>query len=326
MIQVRAFFKLVRWPNLLIIAVTQYVIRYCIILPMLKINGFALQFSSFDFFCLVLSTISIAAAGYVINDYFDTKTDSINRPHKIIVGKYISRRAAILIHTVLNVLGVFLGFYISFRIHHIVLGIVFPLIAGILWFYSTTYKRNFLIGNFIVAFLTACVPLLVAVYDIPPINRAYSQILLQSGSNLNYIFNWALVFSYFAFLLNLNREIIKDVEDFEGDQAFGRNTLPIVLGIKWTKVIITLLNAVIIFSLFFFYWKYLKIKFDGTVDFISLFYFMFLLVFPLLIVTYKILTAKGKSDYHAGNIITKFVMLFGLLYAVVADLIISYSI
>jgi len=111
------FIKLIRIQNLIIIATTQYLMRYAIIEPILKINKFELQFSDLNFFILVFSTVLLSAAGYVINDYFDTKTDTINRPNNVIVGRKISRRTAMSIHISFNIIGIIAGFYISYKIY-----------------------------------------------------------------------------------------------------------------------------------------------------------------------------------------------------------------
>src|SRR6056297_1295618 len=99
-----AYLKLVRYPNLIIIILTQYLMRWGIIEPMLEVNGFELQLDSFQFFLMVLSTVSLTAAGYVINDYFDTHTDLLNKPRQVLVGTLIHRRAAMFFHIVLNVI------------------------------------------------------------------------------------------------------------------------------------------------------------------------------------------------------------------------------
>ena len=166
------YLKLIRYQNLLIIAVTQYLMRWSIIYPILKVNNFHLQFSEFNFFLLVLSTIFLAAAGYVINDYFDRKTDLLNRPDTVIVGTVIKRRVAMILHIVINIIGIGLGFYILLSIGIYKLGFIYIIIAGILWYYSTSYKRHFLIGNIIVALLTALVPLMVVLYEIPLLNKS----------------------------------------------------------------------------------------------------------------------------------------------------------
>ena len=226
---------------MLIIAATQYLMRYCVVWPIIRVNEFELQLDNLHFFLLVLSSMLITAAGYVINDYFDTKTDMLNRPKTVLVGRKISRRTAMFIHVVLNVIGVGLGIYLSVKIGILALGVAYILASGILWFYSTTYKRQFLIGNLIVSIFTGIVPFVVVLFEVPLLNEAYRDILLAYGINFNGLFAWVGGFAFFAFLSNLVREIIKDVEDFEGDLAFGRNTLPVVLGIKITKLIVILL-------------------------------------------------------------------------------------
>ena len=310
------YLKLVRFPNLVIVAATQYFIRWLVIFPMININHLEFQFSSLDFFLLVLATVCITAAGYVINDYFDTKTDILNRPEKVIVGKTISRRHAIALHSTLSIVGVLLGFYVSYRIELPVLGVIFLMASGILWFYSTTYKRQFLVGNFIVAIMTALVPFIVVIYEIPPLNKEYGEILLRQHVNFNYIIAWVGGFSLFAFLLTLIREIVKDAEDFEGDKAFGRNTLPIVMGIKFTKTVTYVLVAVTIAGLGLIYIIFLK-------DLISIVYLILTVILPLLYSTLLIRKAETPIDYHKISTILKFIMLFGVLYALVINFIIN---
>ena len=154
-----ALLRLIRYRNLIIIALTQYMMRYFVIWPILKVNGFELQMDRWHFLLLVLSALLITAAGYVINDYFDTRTDMLNRPETVVVGRSVSRRSAMLLHIILNIAGVGLGIYLSLYIGILSLGVAYLLAAGLLWFYSTTYKRQFLIGNLIVAVFTAMVPL-----------------------------------------------------------------------------------------------------------------------------------------------------------------------
>lgn len=312
------FFRLIRFQNLLIIVFTQYFMRWSIIKPILNINNFKLQFSEINFFFLVLSTVFITAAGYVINDYFDTKTDLMNRPGTVIVGRFIKRRVAMLLHIIFNISGISLGIYISFRINLPFIGFVFVLVPGLLWFYSTTYKQQFLIGNVIVAFLTALVPFIVVVFEIPLLNKAYGEIMLQSISNFNNILAWVSGFSFFAFITTLIREIIKDIEDFEGDNTFGRNTMPIIIGVSYTKVVVVFLCSLIVIALLFIFLSYLN-------DTITLIYFIFTMLIPFSLIIFKIIQAKEKKDYHIASSLSKFIMLAGIMYALVANYIISQN-
>ncbi len=306
-----AFLKLIRIQNLLIVAATQYLMRFAIIEPILGVNNFELQMSEFDFLILVLSTVFLTAAGYVINDYFDTRTDSMNRPEEVVVGKSIERRTAMTLHVVLNILGIIGGFYVSYKIGLYQLGVIFIIVSGLLWYYSTTYKRQFLIGNLLVAMLTALVPLMTILYEMPLLNKAYKDILLANHANFNHIFFWVAGFSFFAFMTTLAREIIKDTEDFEGDSAYGRNTVPIILGIRWTKVIIISLLVITLIALIIVYFKYL-------VGLPTLLYGTLTVLIPLLIEIYLIFKADDKNDYRFASNLLKFIMLAGILYSIVA--------
>ncbi len=302
------FLKLIRVQNLFIVAFTQILMRYAVINPILKVNDFTLQFSDFNFFLLVLATLSLTAAGYVINDYFDTKTDLVNNPNKVIVGRNISRRATMTIHLVLNIIGVLLGFYISFYIGLYQLGFIFLLVTGILWYYSTTYKRQFLIGNIIVALLTAIVPLMVVLYEIPVLNKTYREFLINNKLDFNNIFAWVAGFSFFAFISTLSREIIKDIEDFEGDTAYGRNTLPIIMGVKWSKIIVISLNVILIVSIIFVYFRYLT-------DTLTLWYFIIGVIIPSIILIITILKSSIKKHYTLASNLSKIIMLIGISYS-----------
>ncbi len=307
-----AFLKLIRIQNLLIVAATQYLMRFAIISPILKVNNFSLQMSEFDFFILVLSTVFLTAAGYVINDYFDTRTDSMNRPEEVVVGKSIERRTAMTLHVVLNILGIIGGFYVSYKIGLYQLGIIFIIVSGLLWYYSTSYKRQFLIGNLLVALLTALVPLMAILYEMPLLNKTYKEILIANHANFNHIFFWVSGFSFFAFITTLAREIIKDTEDFEGDSAYGRNTIPIILGIRWTKIIVSSLLIITISALITVYFKYL----EGSVA--TLLYGLLTLIIPITIEIYLIIKADDKEDYRFASNLLKFIMLAGILYSIVA--------
>lgn len=305
------FLRLIRYKNLLIIAATQYLMRWCIIYPIIKINEFELQFSGLNFFFLVLSTISITAAGYIINDYFDRKTDVVNRPDTVIVGTKIRRRVAMILHVIFNITGIGLGFYISYAIGLWELGFIFFLITGILWYYSTTYKRQFLVGNLVVSILTAMVPFMVALFEVPLLNTIYREYLLAYNINFNNVLGWVGGFAFFAFLTTLIREILKDIEDYEGDEAFGRNTMPILIGILSTKIVTISLIFITILALVYAHVVYVN-------DTVTLIYFLAALILPLLFLVYKIIRAKEKKEYRFTSNLSKVIMLSGLIYALVA--------
>lgn len=313
---VASVLRIVRLKNLAIVAITLYLMRFCIVQPLLVRKGMDLQLSELLFLFLVLSTVLITAAGYVINDYFDTKTDLVNRPQTVVVGRTISRRVAISLHWLLNVVGVFFGVIVSFGVGKPFLSVVFLLIPGMLWFYSTTYKRQFLIGNIIVAGFTALIPLMVLIFELPKLYEEYWQVMIFTPSSFNDIIYWVGGYALFAFLLNLFREIVKDIEDFEGDIEFGRNTLPVVLGIKTTRMVASSILLFTILMLTYLFGAYLNFLPSGSFDYFSFFYLLVGLIIPIFIMMVKLLTAQGKNDYHTVSRFAKLVMLIGILYSV----------
>jgi 4-hydroxybenzoate polyprenyltransferase len=324
----KAFLNLIRWPNLLIVVLTMVLMRYAVLEPLIgKIgvilnNGtgeeipMVLQFPWYDFVLLVVATVFITAGGYVINDYFDIKTDLINKG-SVIVGTKISRRQAMMWHNVFNIIGVSAGFYISFKAGYIWLGILFLAVSGLLYFYSASYKRQFLIGNIIVAILTALVPMLVAFYEWPALYKYYT-INARSLPAIDLIFYWVGGFAFFAFLTTLTREIIKDIEDFEGDAAFGRNTLPVVVGVLSAKIISISLILITV-ALLYLTW-YFFINDNITVAYLSI-----AIVLPMLIVIYKVVSGKSRKQLHGASRLMKIVMLTGILYSVVVKAILTWN-
>jgi 4-hydroxybenzoate polyprenyltransferase len=276
----------------------------------------SLQFPWYDFVLLVAATVFITAGGYVINDYFDIKTDLINKG-KVIVGTKIPRRKAMMWHSVFNIAGVAAGFYISYKAGYIWLGSLFLVVSGLLYFYSASYKRQFLIGNIIVALLTATVPMLVVFYEWPALYKYYTLNAIRLP-HINFIMYWVGGFALFAFLTNLIREIIKDIEDFEGDIAYGRNTVPVILGVLSTKIVSIFLISVTILLLFL-TWHYFV---NDTITFI---YLTAAVVLPLIYVIYMLIISKEKKQLHSASRIMKIVMLTGVLYSVVVKVIITWN-
>jgi 4-hydroxybenzoate polyprenyltransferase len=325
---IKAFFNLIRWQNLLIVVLTMVLMRYAILGPIIGKIGVSLinaagrevpmvlQFSLIDFILLVAATVFLTAGGYVINDYFDVKTDLINKG-KVIVGTRIPRRHAMMWHNLFNMAGVAIGFYISGKAGYFWLGIMFLIVSGLLYFYSASYKRQFLIGNLVVALLVAMVPLLVVIYEWPALYRFYS-LNAVSLPDFNFIFYWVGGFAVFAFLTTLAREIIKDIEDFEGDIAFGRNTVPVVTGVISARIISVSLVILTIVLLYLTWYLFIN-------DIITLVYLSVAIVMPLAYVIYKVISSVDKKQLHRASSIMKVVMLTGILYSVVVKVIITWN-
>jgi len=268
----------------------------------MKLEQINPSLSNIDFALLVLSTIFIAAAGYAINDYFDIRIDRINKPKKIIVGKYISRRHAILVHTIFNITAVVIGIYVSYKVGSIKLAAFNIVMCLLLWFYSVKYKAYFLIGNIIVSISSAMTIFVVWLFEIYAIKS--SEQILMNGKLLNFF-----LFSYviFAFIVTFIREMVKDVEDIEGDKKYRCNTLPIVLGVCKTKYILLILVAlsIIVLSYFSFlsYFNQLKLVF---------WYINITLIVSLIYAAYIIYISKNKDDFSFISGLLKVIMFFGI--------------
>jgi 4-hydroxybenzoate polyprenyltransferase len=269
---IESLLKLTRFGNLVIIGITQYFTA-----------AFLVDKTALDdarLFLLSVSTVLIAAAGYIINDYYDVKIDYINKPERVVIGKNIPRRYAILFHVVLSGTGIVIGLFLSWRIAALNVLSVF-----LLWLYSNNLKRLPFIGNFSVAFLTG---MSVWIVDL----------LYRHGSAL------IVIYASFAFFMTLVREIIKDMEDLKGDNTFGCRTLPIVWGLRRTKFFIYFILAVFALTV---------ILINQFYKALPLAYFLIFLFIPLLILLYRLIRADTTRDFAALSTFCKIIMLLGIL-------------
>lgn len=322
-----AFIKLIRLPNLLIIAFTQYAIRFAVVGSFLGISGFELLMSELDFFLLSLSTVMIAAGGYIINDYFDTKVDRVNRPTKIIVGKYIKRRFCMGAHIVINAIAFAIAVYVAYKMGNIKLALIQFFSIGALWYYSVYFKRQVLIGNVVVAILAALVPFVAGYYElalqqtnaVETVNltmfyveqgTAFDDVMMLFQQILKNIMQWVIGYSLFAFLSTIIREIIKDIEDYEGDKKYGSNTLPVVYGKKMAKYAAQVVAVLMMMILGFL--QYQQIQSNDTTSFM---YFLFAIQIPLGYIVFQLSKAQEKKDYSKLSNYTKLVMLSGIVYS-----------
>lgn len=285
-------------------------LRFFIMQPLLESNGFSLQMSNFLFFLLVFSTVLLAAAGYIINDVYDIDTDKINRPDKVIVGKSISIRAAENLYLILNTVAVGIGIYISFVIGLRFISLAFLLVAGLLYFYSTVYKSQFLLGNLIVAFFAALVPLMVMLFE-GALLKVKFKFFEGSLSYYNYLIGWIGFYATFAFLISFAREIIKDMQDIKGDAQLGQKTLPVTFGLKVSKYIVLIILTLTSIIVFYILVCYLH-------DPVSLAYIVPLVLSPILYTGWVIFKASEKKDFERASTLCKLIMLTGIMYTLLA--------
>ncbi|MCX7985903.1 MAG: geranylgeranylglycerol-phosphate geranylgeranyltransferase [Bacteroidales bacterium] len=314
----KAVFQLVRWPNLIIIAYCMYVLRYSLLIPLLQLRGVDPVLPHLYFMLIVIACILTAAAGYIINDIYDRAIDKINKPERVIIGERISVRQAENLYIAFNVIAIAIGVYISYKTNLRSLSLLFPLVAGILYFYSTTYKTILLFGNILIAAMSALIPFTVILFELPLLHQKYQSFLGSSGFNFNLVIFTFVAYSVFAFIISLFREVIKDIEDFEGDKAFGKNTLPVAYGTPLSKIFAIILIIILIIAIGFIAFKYL---FDP----ISLTYLIGFLIAPLVYITLLLVKAGTPSNFAFISQVSKIVMLLGITYAfVLGNFILKY--
>jgi 4-hydroxybenzoate polyprenyltransferase len=299
------FLRLIRPVNLFIIILTMYGTVYYVQRTSL-FYGYSISW--IDFILLVFSTCLIAAGGNIINDYFDVKADRINKPEKLIITKHIKRRWAIVSHWSFNGIAFLIGIYLSIKYNSLSFVFVHLISINLLWFYSMYFKRKVLIGNIMIAFLTALVPILALLFMIYSPNDS-NQLADPSAFGWIMDYDFALIqfITFFAFVQNLAREILKDIQDIEGDKLIYVKSLPMVIGIKKTMAITFLLLSFLpVFLLFlFFSQEYL------TTSFISNNWTFLLAGAINLIILLLIILGKGNFKFYDRLI--KISMLLGIL-------------
>lgn len=303
-----AFFKLIRIENLLIIIITQWCIKYLVFAP---INDFS-KFTPALFTISLLSTLLIAAAGYIINDYFDVKTDKINRPETVVIDVVIKRRWAMILHIIFNGIALILGLYLAIKCHSLKL-LMFQLISILLlWFYSTHFKKQLLVGNIVVSLLTATIPLMPMVYEYYLAGGIDSLSSFLIGDFLKILVIIVLGYSAFAFLTSFAREVIKDMEDYKGDIQTGCKTMPIVWGIITSKVVTFFVIVITIGLLLLAGLKFYKEK-----QFMAVYYILGVVILPLTILLFQTIRAKTSKDFKMASLLLKFTMLFGIAFTII---------
>ncbi|WP_147202486.1 geranylgeranylglycerol-phosphate geranylgeranyltransferase [Segetibacter aerophilus] len=298
-----AFLRLVRWPNLLFFALTQILFVYCIIHPIMFAGGAVPNIKGVYCLLLVLSYVLIYAEGYVINDYFDLNIDQINKPDKVVVEKIISRRWVIFWHVILSVFGVALGFYIDWKTDVRFLGLLNMGIVGLLFVYSISLKKKLLVGNILVSVLTAWAILVITFCETSNLLH-----LDVSGSYTQKITRISFLYTAFAFVISLIREVVKDMEDVDGDRRYGCNTMPIAWGIQSTKVFVSVWLVVLIAMLLVVQFYVLILNWWWSAA-----YSLVLIIVPLIYIFKLLVSAKTSKDYHHLSTLIKMVMFAGIL-------------
>lgn len=283
------------------IALVQLLIKYALFEPFLKNTELTITLNGFGFGLLVLSTLCIAAAGNIINDIYDIETDLVNRPSKVIVGKSMSEKTAYTLFISLNSVGVLIGFYLSNLVGRSGFFAIFVMISALLYVYASYLKQSILLGNIVVSVLVSLSILIVGLFELIPVITAQNQ-----TTQLTF-FKILLDYALFAFSINLIREMVKDLEDIDGDYKSGLKTLPIVFGRGRASKAVFALTLLPLFGSIYYVVTYL-FKFEVIIA-----YFVILIIAPLIYIAVKSYNAKTKKHYrHISNML-KLVMLLGML-------------
>lgn len=305
-VRLKSIFLLSRPLNLFIVAVTMYIIRYVILADILEKSGVGrLLLNDLHFSMLVLSALLITAGGNIINDYFDVKVDKINKPEKVIVGKSVNRKVAILMHQGMNGIAFALLIWISYQNSFWQLLLLPSAIMLLLWWYSPVFKKRPLIGNILVAFCTAAVPVFAALTDLQLLRTTLSNSWWNGMTVYSYAWLWVLAISGFAFVLTMIREAVKDAQDEPGDRTEHYQTLPIVWGIQRTKRYV--MSWIVVF--------FLMVALCATriVTLTDMIWLMASLVFPMLLAMYFVVRARAAQDFSSVSRWIKIVMIGGLV-------------
>ena len=301
-----ALLKLIRLPNLFFIALTQVLFYYAVVLPVLGQVGQQPELNEFHLYLLVTASVLIAAAGYIINDYFDINIDEVNKPNKNVVDQVISRRWAMLLHFIFSGIGLLISFYLSWKTHHWYIVITNFICIGLLFGYSVSLKRKLLSGNILISLLTAWVILILTTSEAFYLYFTNTdQLVLDAHSKIIRIGN---LYAGFAFVSSLIREAIKDMEDREGDARYGCRTMPIVWGLNTAKVYVAVWLVVLIAILVIVQFYVLQFRWWMPVT-----YSIVLIIAPLVYIFYKLFSANSQADFHHLSGWIKAVMLTGIL-------------
>ncbi|MFD2550695.1 geranylgeranylglycerol-phosphate geranylgeranyltransferase [Bizionia sediminis] len=290
------FLRLVRWKNLLLIAFVQLLIKYALLEPF----GVAITLNGFGFSILVVATLCLAAAGNIINDIFDQDTDSINKPNRLLIGKFISEKSAYSLFIAFNVIGVLLGFYLAHLVGKPGFFAVFVCVSALLYIYASYLKQLPVVGNLVISVLVALSLLIVGLFELLPAITAYNQ-----QTQLTY-FKIIADYALFAFFINLIRELVKDLEDIPGDYKSGMRTLPIILGRTRATNIALALSTILLAAVVHYLITYMYENLWLVV------YFLMAVVAPLLYIVLRLFYAKLVTDYKQISTILKLIMLTGM--------------
>lgn len=313
-----AFFRLIRFFNLVMIGLIVFLVRYCLVHPLSLLTEIPNCLADFQWLLLGAASVFLAASGNVINDIMDQDIDSVNKPDKQVVGKIISESKAWNIYYVFSALGIGAGVWLANSMNSEYYGAVFPMIAAMLWFYSTNFKTKPVIGNVIIASLGALLLMMPHFMEWRcQLSDEAVMAAVQHGAKMTYPWQaFIMAFAGFSFITTLIREMIKDIQDMKGDESEGANTLPIMLGFRPAKWMAIFLSIGLIAAVAYF----MNLRLGAGDDY-TFYYLAIAVQLPILALMLLLFTAKEPKDMAAPSGLIKGIMLMGML----SMLVLRYS-
>jgi len=300
-----AILRLIRFPNLIIVVLTQYLLQYCVLIPTLEKAKLSPILDHFHFGLLVLSTLMIAAGGYIINDIVDYKIDLINKPDRVIINKNISIKPARILYHSNNLIGLLISLYLAYHVDNIALISLYIVAVFLMYLYSISLKSKALLGNIVVGLFCAFVAGIVLFAE----RAAYADFTTNLGSYQNELTLLFGGYMLFAFLTTMFREIVKDIEDVKGDTAQDCQTLPIVSSIGFAKKVAAFFGVLVLA-----FTSYIGQLVYPHLNTIHLIYILIGIIFPTIASLYLLGKAQSTAEFHRISRLAKYLMLSGILF------------
>jgi 4-hydroxybenzoate polyprenyltransferase len=280
--------QLIRWKNLILLLIAQSIFYLLLLFPTVKFTRIPPSF-----YYLMVATLSIAAAGYIINDFFDIVCDRINKPKKTYITTHISKKRALYLYGILNFIGLYAGIQLCILLEKGTYSIVFLSIVFSLYAYSKYLKKTPLVGNILVSILVVSNTLILYYFPFgEPVKE--TTLLLQ--------------FSLFAFCINILREMVKDLEDINGDYNAGMRTLPIVLGRERSIKVILSFTCITVFLFI----RFCLVQLDEKTYFQVTFFLT--IIAPLFYFMMQLHASKTKGHFNKMSLLLKRILIVGLLF------------
>jgi 4-hydroxybenzoate polyprenyltransferase len=297
-------FRLIRLPNLIIVAVTQALIYYQLLQLTFRKYSLSGTFSSFEFVLFAVATILITASGYIINDIYDIETDRINKPDKRIIQVHLSVSNAWKIYISIILTGAFISLYLAVQRYDLFYWFIYPVAIFLLYGYSRWFKGIPYLGNIIVSLFCAAVPGIFFLSEAHILKelkiKDFSSFLSLHGLLLSYVI--------FAFLTNLYREIVKDLQDEAGDKLANIHTAAVYFGKKTTKFVALFIALIISIVIIYTFSQaiFSNIPYLFAVQ-------CLLIQMPLSVSIIKLIQAKDDKAFRNVGLWIKLIMINGLI-------------